>query len=642
MLLTFLFSLLLPLSGNDDSLTVIRLDEVVVTGTRTALSLMQQPAPVHVVDSIGLAAMNGTSVADKLRMLSGVSVRSYGAAGALQSVSVRGMGADYSLVLLDGVRYTTFQIGTVDLGIFSSHDVARIEIANGGNSALYGADAVGGVINIITHRTGAAPFLSASVTGGSYGLSGLSVTGQTTVEGWSLRLSASRNRATNDYEFTYDDGIVTHYLRRAGADFSSKNGSIVVSRSFSEDAVSTLSLRFSNAERGQPSAVTSAQPTASARIHDKDLVMQSHTILTVSPGVELSVPVGVRLYRQTYRDPSIVSQGRPLDAFYDNRSVTVGPLLRYTITPEHSVIAGMEGVHATIASNELHQAARDQYSLFLSGTHRLPMPGNVLLFPSLRYDSFSDTEGGLSAKVGTNIGLTEDPSLHLRASIGRNYRVPTFNDLYWIDGGNPHLTPEHSWNADGGIIAGFDAGDIAGDADAGYFHIDATNKIVWRPGQSGRWSPVNVLAVRSTGLEFRSSLRFYRDVLRLEYHHTVMRTVKTSAEFPNDPTVNKLLPYVPQETVTLSAGTTVAGLSATVFYAVTGYRYGTADNDPRYVLPTVRTVDMNMSYRFTAADAMVNLRAEVNNLLETRYQWITGYPMPLRTFALSLELSHTP
>jgi vitamin B12 transporter len=642
LLLAFTFTALSLFRTEEDTVTVVRMDPVVVTGTRTALSLFQQPAPVHVVDSAAFASLNGTTVADKLRMLSGVTVQPYGSHGSLRTVSVRGMGADYSLVLLDGVRYTTFQIGTVDLGIFSGHDIARIEVANGGNSALYGADAVGGVINIITHRAGGTPFLRASVHGGSYGASGYTLSGSTGFDGWSLRASAERRRATNDYEFLYNDGGSEHRLRRIGADFTSTSGSFTTVRTFSSSAVSTLSLRYSDVERGQPSAVTSAVQSAAARLHDKDMVIHSATTLALSDGDELSIPLTFRSYRQTYADPSLITRGEPLNAYYENTSFTFAPVHRHTFDPNHTIVAGGELIIAAISSNELFASRREQYSLFVSGTHQWPGGVDVALFPSVRYDAFSDTEGGLSAKAGVNLGLLDLPSVHLRASVGRNYRVPTFNDLYWIDGGNPLLTPEHSLNTDAGFIAGYETDDISAEADAGYFRIDATNKIVWRPGQNGRWSPVNVQSVRSTGLEFRSTLDLFRGLLRWQYHHTFMRTVKTSADGPNDATVNKIVPYVPQETITTSLGTHIGDVSANILYAVTGYRFMSADNDPRSILPTVRTVDMNISYRFTLPLGILHARSEINNLFNEAHQMITGYPLPLRTFTLSMEFTYSP
>jgi outer membrane cobalamin receptor len=633
-------SALLPLSDPaDDTSRVFRLHDVVVTGTRSAVLVQELPSPVQVMDSAGLEQMNGPSLADKLKQVAGLNVRSYGGHGSLQSVSIRGMGSDYALILLNGVRFTTFQISTVDLGIFSGHDVERIEVANGGSSALYGADAVGGVINIMTKRPTGRTFASISQRTGSFGLSGLTAAAGGGGNGLFIRGSAEILRASNDFDFLYDDGRNVQRLNRAGADFLSKSVSLSLVRVFSENIVSTLSARYADAERGQPAAVTGPVQTNAARIHDKDLFFHSSTELNIAESMGLTMPIAFHYNRQTYFDPAVVSGGRPLDAYYENTIVTAAPFVRFDLSMGHSLTAGSEIVAASINSNELLPSRRQQYSGYLSSRHRFAGPVEVIVFPSLRYDAFSDIDGGLSSKIGVNAGLLGDPVIRLRASYGRNYRVPTFNDLYWINGGNHSLSPEHSLNGDAGVILGVEREMIAADIDVGYFWIDAVNKIVWQPGAQNRWTPVNIQSVSSSGLEVGMTLNALHDLVMVQYHHTFLRTVKTSAEGPNDASVNKILPFVPQEIATIAVGSSVAGFSANILYTFTGFRYETADNDPRYILPTVETMDANISYRFGIDPVSLRIKAEVNNLMNVQYQLITGYPMPLRNYIVTTELS---
>src|ERR1039458_7943167 len=157
-------------SAMPDSTRQYVVKEVVVTSNRMPVTVEKLPSSVQVIDSLAMAQSNGISVADVVAHAAGVSLESYGGNGALQSVSLRGMGSDYSLILLDGQRYTTYEINTVDLGILSLMDVDRIEIASGGISSLYGADAIGGVVNIITKKPNGQ--IGASVAGsiGSFGI----------------------------------------------------------------------------------------------------------------------------------------------------------------------------------------------------------------------------------------------------------------------------------------------------------------------------------------------------------------------------------------------------------------------------------------------------------------------------------------
>jgi vitamin B12 transporter len=639
LLLTYCLFILPSLSSAEDTTRVFRLNDVVVTGTRSAVIVQELPSPVQVMDSAGLSRLNGISIADKLKHSAGLSLRTYGGNGALQAVSVRGMGSDYSLILLNGIRYTTFQIGTVDLGIFSEHDVERIEIANGGNSALYGADAVGGVINIITKRPSGKPFFSLAHQIGSYGLSGYSVAAGGEVNHLFIRGAVDVKRASNHFDFRFDDGLTVQRLQRNGADFITKSASVSIQRIFSEKIISTISLRAVDAERGQPAAVTGPMQSNAARIHDKDLFFQSVTEMNMDANGTVTVPISYRINRQTYRDPALITNGTPLDAFYENNAFSFGPTYRYDITANHTVTAGGELVAARIISNELIPSKRDQYSGFISSNHRFLVPVEIRVFPSIRYDAFSDITGGISSKLGANIGLLKDPVLRIRGSYGRNYRVPTFNDLYWIEGGNPALTPEHSLNGDAGLVIGIEREKIAADFDVGYFWIDAGNKIVWRPGMNSRWSPVNIQSVYSSGWEIGMTVNALNDLLSLQYHHTVLRAVKTSADGPNDATVNKILPFVPQETATISAGSSFAGFSANILYNFTGFRYETADNDPRYFLPTVETLDANLTYQFQLDSYSLRIKGEVNNLTNVNYQMITGYPLPLRQYAVITEIT---
>ena len=96
------------LHSEEDSTRVFRLNDVVVTGTRTAIAIEKLSSSVQVVDSVMIAQSNGISVADVLKNSAAISLRSYGGNASLQSVSIQGMNSDYSLILLNGQRFTTY------------------------------------------------------------------------------------------------------------------------------------------------------------------------------------------------------------------------------------------------------------------------------------------------------------------------------------------------------------------------------------------------------------------------------------------------------------------------------------------------------------------------------------------------------
>lgn len=630
--------MLSPRAAAEDTTRVYRLTDVVVTGTRSAVAVEQLPSSVVVADSGDIHRMNGISVAEIIRNVAGISLRRYGGIGALQSLSVRGMGSDYALILLDGQRYTLHQISTVDVGIMTMNEIDRIEIANGGGSSVYGSNAVGGVINIISKKPKDGYTAEAGISAGSFGSSGyrFALAGSTSM--LSLRGAVQSVTGRNDFEFRFNDGSGRRLLRRTGADYSIKNFSLSARSIIHDKAVTTVTVRYTDADRGQPSAVTSSVQDNRARIHDRDLFITAVTDYGQETSITLSVPVSYHYNRQSYVDPNLIIGNESLSARYKNTAAAFSPFVHMVVSSGHSIDAGTEISHATIESNEVRSARRVSWSVFVSSRHSFLLPPETVLYPSVRYDRFSDTDGDISPKIGMNIGIWEEPLIRIRASAGKNYRVPTFNDLYWIDGGNPYLHPERSVNYDAGIVAGYRTDRFELTAAADYFSIDARDKIVWQPVQNGRWSPKNLQSVSSAGWELSAGINAFDNRFVVDYRYTLARTVKVSADVPNDDTQNKILPFVPGESASISAGSAFSGFSVNVLYSSTGYRYETSDNNPRFILPGYETIDMNVSQTIRLSVASLRVRLEINNITDKEYQHISGYPLPLRNYRFSAEM----
>jgi vitamin B12 transporter len=611
-----------------DSTKSYKLNEVVVTGQRLPVDIIHLPSSVQVVDSQMMAMSSGSTVADVLRLLPGVFLRAYGGSGGLQSVSLRGMGPDYSLILIDGIRYTTYQIGTVDLGIFPLSNVERIEIAGGGNSASYGADAIGGAVNIISKQPDKKFGGDLSSSFGSFGMSAMNLGIQFGFDNIAVRAQVTRERAKNGFDFVFDNGPSSITLQRTGADYSLKQ--YVVSSQFNYAAYTIkFSTRYHNADRGQPSAVTSMFQDNRARINDDDMIMMLQAEYIPSPELHASLSTSYRKYNQTYNDPSFA-----LSAFYRNTMVNIIPQISWYVHPRHVMAVGGEVVEAAIRSNEVRNSKREQKSLFFSSQHTFFLPLELTLFPSLRYDSFSDVQGDISPKIGMNLGLANRPILRLRSSYGKNYRVPTFNDLYWIVGGNPHLLPERSLNFDAGVVSAFDFLGLW-EIEMNYFSIQTKDKIVWQPAGGTLWSAKNLSAVSSSGVETRLLLRLFGNVLTFQYSYTFTKALKTSADMPNDATQNKYLIYTPKEQSCAILSTTIEQWTLSVIHSFTGFRYETQTNDPRFILSSFTTTDLTTSYTLNFNSYSVRVKGEARNIFNTKYEIITDYPTPLRNYRLS-------
>jgi iron complex outermembrane receptor protein len=613
------------------------LGEIVVTATRNQTSAVVAPSSVSVLTRAHIAAMPGNLLSSALSIQAGLFVRSYGGGSALQTISLRGMGPEHTLVLVDGQRHNSLQNGQSDFGLFSNSNVERVEIVRGGYSALYGADAVGGVINIVTRKpsewfTG---YIHSTLGANNLSANEIGISG-TSLGGLGYRILARREHSRGNYEFEFSDGQSSTLLRRNGEDFSSWRAETQLEYAFASDVHSALAVSYADINRGVGGPVTDAQAVGTARMSELAVRTQSSVEWSVASTLSLQCRSQFAYSFQTYKDAHLLIDGKPLDSRYLNRAWSVTPELRLNISPGFSGSAGLEIMRGWIESNEVLDKIRWQRSAFISTQHIVPletvMPFDIAVYPSIRYDSFSDVRADISPRIGVNMGLVREPELRVRSSYGKNFRAPTFNDLYWREGGNPNLKPERSLSFDAGIIAALRFFGLL-HLEANYFSIETRDRIVWTPGSSGLWSPKNIAAVESNGAEAEARWLGYDGTLAFTLNSTWMTTTKQNEDYPNDPTKGKQLVYVPRQTVNATLALQLEGINFFLQHSWTSFRYTTEVND-RF-LPQHRTTSAAATYALlmpigSNRESRVSLKLEVTNLFNESYQVIALYPMPLR------------
>jgi vitamin B12 transporter len=147
------------------------LPEVVVTATRVEQPVSRVGGAVTVISGAEVEKAGARSLADALRAVPGLDVYESGGIGGYSNVTLRGASGGQTLVLVDGVRVgdPSSTGGEFDFGAFSATDIERVEVLRGPQSALYGSDAMGGVVNVITRKGAGKPKASLTLEGGSYG-----------------------------------------------------------------------------------------------------------------------------------------------------------------------------------------------------------------------------------------------------------------------------------------------------------------------------------------------------------------------------------------------------------------------------------------------------------------------------------------
>lgn len=614
------------------------LGEIVITATRREVAATTAPSGVTVVRREAIDAMPGSLLSSVLSWTPGMSLRSYGGGAAVQTISLRGMSPEHTLLLVDGQKANSFQNALADFGILTTSGVDRVEIVRGGTSALYGADAVGGVINVITRRPGDGIHGSVSTMLGSDHTSGAEIRLEGGGDGTGLRGSLRREQGRGNFEFRFNDGRSETTLRRQGEDYSLLAGDVRGDWAVTPTVRSTATFSYTDADRGSPGVVTDPSSSGKGRLWDRLESLRAGVDWDALRWLSLRLAGSARYALERYDDPGQILGGSPLHSLYSNHDAIVTPEALFSLSPDLSGVAGVEYARASLRSSDTQDGARVQRSAFLSTEHTIPIPLDIpyeiIVYPSVRYDAFSDVGGDVSPRVGVNIGILRDPGLRLRASYGKSFETPTLNELYWLQGGNPNLRPERALSFDAGLRADLR---VAGSLrlDVSFFSIDSRDRIVWVPASGTFWSPKNIAAVTSRGAEAEAAWTGLDGALRLTCNATWTDVKKTSADYAGDPTEGKRLIYEPSETFNAVAEGTLGPLVLLLRHSWISYRYTTEIND-RF-LPAYSLESAALRYTLRGAPWNASLKAEVNNLFNTSYQVVALYPMPLREFRVTLE-----
>lgn len=238
----------------------------------------------------------------------------------------------------------------------------------------------------------------------------------------------------------------------------------------------------------------------------------------------------------------------------------------------------------------------------------------------------------------TGISYKAHHLVTLKINANKSFRQPTLNDLYWLPGGNPNLKPEQAYEIDGGVELHLKKNNYALLIEGTYFNKHTTNWIIWRPINSGIWSPQNITEVYSRGTETKSEFSYQKKQvnLKLIVNTAYTRATNQTSNSENDNSVGRQLTYTPRYTGQMSAYASYKKIVLLVTQNYTGYRFTTSDNSSWLNPYSVTNCKLSYSYQYhkTTFDTFLT----VNNLFNNHYSIISNRPMPLRNLEVGLSM----
>jgi vitamin B12 transporter len=584
-------------------------DTVVVTASELPETVESTPASVTVINKDDIDKRAARDVADVLREVPGLFLARSGSPGKQISLFTRGAASAQTLVLWNGIEINNPYFSGYDWGRFSTAGVEQIEVVRGPYSALYGSEAMAGVINVLTApRAGG---WSADLESGAHGLRNASLGGAISTD--ALQFSAA-------YEHRQDDGFAPN------DDFRQNTANALVrwspSQSFSLGAL----VRRTTFGLGIPFNTNAAG----------DAVVASPERRQSGSETQLGVPLTLAFGRVSWE--ASVSSAKRDDDFHDpndpfgltttNTSSTTrrARLLARAKTAIGTLVAGGEYERATVddftnfGPNFTDRRRRDR-SLLIEDryTHDLAGGARLELSAGARHDDFdhfgSQTSPRLAAAIVT--GRTK-----WRAAYGRGFRAPSLGELYYPFFGNANLRAERNRSYE----FGFDeAVGRDGVLSATYFNSRDRDLITFSPVT---FVSENIGRVKSDGVE-----------LGLVEHVTPALYTAVSYTYLHrneDESTGQRLLRRPKHAGSIFLGYRAGAVDTNIVVQRSGAREDLLPIAPfsRVLNPGYTTIDANVQHRGEHLTPFI----KVENLRDARYEEVRGYAAPRRRVIFGLRL----
>lgn len=590
------------------------LGTVQVVASAESPSLLAPTASSLTIDSAAIAAQGATSLADVVEKASTLYVNRSGPNGAVATASIRGSTSGQVLVILDGQRLNDARQGAPDLSLIPASSIAKVEILSAGASAVYGPDAMGGVI-VITTKRAAGNGLTLGFENSSYpttliGTSGasladaqrISLDGRFEVGGVGVRLGATGEKAANAYP--YAESAV-----REGADLLS--GGVTLGMEGEAGAGRfRLNLSGGSQDAGVPGELGNLTPGNRQKDYSARGSLGWSSDALLEGNLSLDLLADGAWTRLDYADPSWPSTSDSLRAGIALRGHT---LLSDLVDLGFGGTVSHEGMNTTaysLPSGE--QPSRTSFGAYLEPTINV---GRLKLVPALRYDWSGDYPAGFTFMTGAAWSLAE--GLELRASGGSSYRAPTFNELWWAPSNNPSLKPERAVNAEAGLDWRLGGLSLSLSSYARLVEDLIVN--------DANWIPQNLASAFIPGLSASALARLGALELggSLEYNRP-LDTTQGATPFEGTP-ITKLSALKAEGRLALHLGAFDTNLAGRFW-----------SDRPYYQLPAVFLLDAGLGWE-PRKGLRFELRGE--NLLNQSYQLNAGYPMPGLTVKSGMTLS---
>ncbi|MDR3286178.1 MAG: TonB-dependent receptor plug domain-containing protein [Prevotellaceae bacterium] len=656
---------------NDTTAWLLKIDSLTVTAQRILKNIGVQQTKL---DTIALRENVSISMADVLTQNSVVFIKSYGRA-TLSTASFRGTAPSHTQVTWNGMKLNSPMLGMVDFSLIPAYFIDDANLYHGASSVSVASGGLGGAITLNTKPANEKDFSIKYIQG----ISSYDTYDQFLKLNYGNSKFQSSTRiiyTLSDNDFSYKNYHKKHYIKDddgniVGYEYPvehNKNGNYKDFHALQEFYLTTknnshfgFSTWYMNSKRGIPMLNVDYHEESGSRSEQTEQDLR--TVLSWDKSfakIKLFGKAGYTYTELRYlylgdkgdgvlskmiHSQSYVNTGfAKFDAeYYPNNkwmfSVNISAHQNFVNSRDNAII-NTEGNSVIIG----YIKSRFELSSFASVKYR---PVERLGFAvNFRDDLYGKNHTPVIPAAFVNYLISERGNITAKASIARNYRYPTLNDLYFMPGGNDSLNNESGYTYDGGIEFTLknEKTNINGEITA--FNSNIKNWIVWLPNAKGFWSPSNVKRVNSYGIEIKLNtvVNLVNDWKFTGTGNFAWTRSINHGDPANwaDESIGKQLVYIPEFSAAATAKLSWKTWIFTYKWNYYSERFTTSNNEKNTKTGKLGAYFMNdisLEKHIGFSWANVSLKILVNNVFNEEYESVLSHPMAGRNFGFFIEIT---
>lgn len=629
-----------------------QLREVTITESRRQHEVTST-APLYIIDREQMLTLGVTDVADALHRIPGVTLRDYGGAGGMKTVSVRGFGAKHTGVSYDGVMLSDCQSGEIDLSRYSLDNVEQMSLVIGDNDDIFiparnaGSPALLNIQTIGMPTADTRPHLTAQLKVGSFGyVSPFVRYEQNLSEDVALSAVGEYTYAENDYPFELRNVTVVTHERRTNSRMNQGHGELNLV--WKINSLNTLSgkVYYYDNDRQLPGQVHYYTDVNRETLRDQNFFAQVTYQRRNQSNLSLKWNTKFNWNASIYTDSLVPN--RHNDASYWQREAYTSVALLYVPSDNWAFDYSGDCAYNNLTSSADRTVSNNPFrlSLLQSLTAKYRSRRLTAMARLLHSVYLNESKGGASARnmrrlspsVSLSYKLLEDEELLLRASYKNIFRAPTFNESYYFHYGSTDLLPESTDQLNVGVtwMRETDQWGVNMTFDGYYNHVK--DMIVAVPYNMFVWTCVNVGKVRILGADVTvqasrqlvegHSLQFSGGY---SYQQAENRTNEESPYYGNQ------IAYMPKHSGSMAVSWENPWANLSVHCSAVSSRWANNQHYEGTEIDGYWDMGLTLYRTFRWREQSLEARMDVKNILNMQYEIVRFYPMPGRSWQVSVK-----